>query len=85
MSIKTFFSITPPDGQSPREWAKQYWDTYGFDYDLEKCAAAVLAWPVDDEGPEADQALKDALDEDSIEYTTFEADDDVLFGLKDAT
>lgn len=72
--MATFFSITV--NTDAAEWAKQKWDTYGFDYDTERTAGnVVIAWALED----GDDALKEALDEDGIEYETFEADPERFF------
>lgn len=57
------------------------YDTYGFDYDTERFGSdTVLAWAFED-----DDELRKALDEDGIEYTTFEVEDlDRFFGLDKA-
>lgn len=78
MAIATFFSIKPPAGEDAREWAREYWDTYGFDYDLERCGPRIFAWPLEDD-EDAEDELREALDEDDIEYTTFRADIDEMF------
>jgi hypothetical protein len=36
---------TPGDA---REWCKKYWDTYGFDYDIESCHGSIVTiWPLE--------------------------------------
>lgn len=81
----TFFTIFVPDSWSgtEREWADLHWDTYGFDYDTERCSAGgVLAWPCNDEEKEEDAVLelKMELDDDDIQYETFEATHETMFG-----
>lgn len=84
MALSTFFSIKPPNGEDALSWAKEMWDTFGFDYDIERCGPCVFAWPCNDaETPEqATKELSDALEADDIEFTTFEADADELFGIE---
>lgn len=74
----TFFTIASPEGENPRSWAKKVWDTYGFDYDTERFGSnTVCAWPLVDE-----DMLREALEEDDIDFTTFEVEDlDAFFGL----
>ena len=48
-----------------REWAKQCWDTYGFDYDPATGDLQVFVWPL--EGVSMDQ-LKENLDSDQVQY-----------------
>lgn len=77
----TFFVITVPDADDPCAWAKRMWDAYGFEYDTERFGReTVLAWSID-----SDEELKEELDYDGIQYTTFQVEDlDEFFGLKDA-
>lgn len=71
--LSTFFTITTPGLAS--KWAEMYWDTYNFDYDLEKTTHnTILAWAL-----ESDADLKAALDADEIKYETFKADVDQMF------
>ena len=82
-NLHTFFSITVPKEFGAREWAKQYWDTYGFDYDTERADhGGLLAWPCNDEenGDLAVAELKRELDDGGIEYETFQATHDTIFG-----
>lgn len=76
----TFFTIFVPRNEDPRTWAKQMWDTYGFDYDTTKFGAhSVCAWALE-EGEEDE--LREALDEDDIYYEEFEVEDlNAFFGL----
>lgn len=81
----TFFSIVVPGEWTgkEREWADRFWDTYGFDYDTERCASGgVLAWPCNDEEDETKAAtvLERALSEAGIEYEIFEATFETVFG-----
>jgi hypothetical protein len=72
----TFFSIVPPAGEDARVWAHRMWDTYGFDYDNERCGPCILAWPCE----RTEEELSQALEADGIMFSTFEADADELFG-----
>lgn len=66
----TFFTITVPKGNA-KEWACNYWDTYGFDYDLERTTKyTVCAWASEC----SDEELKEALNDDGIEYTTLQVE-----------
>ena len=79
--MATFFRITiPQDMGDPNTWAKRYYDTFGFDWDLERSdSTSILAW-ADGVG---DDELEEALENDYIEFTTFEVEDvDRFFGLK---
>jgi hypothetical protein len=78
----TFFRITVPDGEDPREWAPRMWDNYGFDYDLASADEnSILAWAILDVlDPEA--VLKAYLEADGILFHTFQVGDvDRFFGL----
>lgn len=77
--MSTWFIITPPNGEDGKAWAKRMWDTYGFDYDMERTGQCVFAWGYGDDEDTADDDLKKALDDDEIEYETFEAELDVIF------
>lgn len=73
-----FFTIQVPSGIEPRDWAKQMWDTYGFDYATDRFGTnTVCAWALDD-----DDELQEALEDDDVSFTTFEVEDlDSFFGL----
>jgi hypothetical protein len=71
----TFFRIYPPEGVDGKEWARQQWDTHGFDYDRDQTTYnVVIAWSL-----ESDDELKNSLEAAQIEYTTFKADPDSFF------
>lgn len=74
----TFFTITVPAGEDPRAWAKRMWDTYGFDYDMERIGEqTICAWPM-----YHNEDLIETLEQDDIRYETFEVEDvDRFFGL----
>jgi hypothetical protein len=81
--LHTFFTITVPEGFGAREWADKYWDTYGFDYDTERAAhGGLLAWPCNDEEDRdlSVTELKHELDDGGIEYETFQATLNTIFG-----
>jgi hypothetical protein len=77
--MSTFYRILVPTGESPREWAHRLWDTYGFDYDLQRCGeGSVVAWPLD----VTEEELSRALRQDGIEFETFDVEDvDRFFGI----
>lgn len=67
---------------NPVEFARKYWDTYGFDYDMERARKGQLwAWPVDCTLAE----LEKNLAEDSISFSRAEVDLDVFFALERLT
>lgn len=77
-----FFKIRVPEyvPESPRDWARAVWDTYGFDYDIERSADFILAWAIDI----SDEELAENLEHDEIEFSTFEIPDedlDKFFGI----
>lgn len=78
-TLATFYIISPPSNEDGKTWAKKVWDTYGFDYDLERTGQTVFAWACD----VSDEELQSALNEDSIHYESFKADVNVVFGFSD--
>ncbi len=69
--LTTIF-IIPTTGDA-RTWADQYWDTYGFDFDTDRCrSGSVYAWSLHDD----DDGLRKALAEDRIEFQTITVDFD---------
>ena len=76
--LDPFLHIMVPGHTNVREWADKWWDTYGFDYDTERCARGQLwAWPCDVSLDE----LKANLDAAGIQYVIHEFDSNVFFGL----
>lgn len=76
----TFFVIKPDLSAfgvpSMLHWAKAYWDTYGFDYDISRSRGdAVFAWALNVSADE----LKQALDQAEIPYETFDSNVQHLF------
>lgn len=65
-----FFRITPPT-QSLTSWAREYEEIFGFEWALDHTIqeGKVIAWPSEDSDVEI---LKEYLDEEEIEYSTFE-------------
>lgn len=83
--MNTFFWITIYGELDAKDWAKKYWDTYGFDYDLERTGGdTVFAWPYNDHS-DTDEAkstaeLKRELDDAGIAYETQRLSLDSVFG-----
>jgi len=75
MALDTYFKITPPEGETARDWARRAWDTYCFDYLTEMTADTVFAWT---DGVSVDQ-LKAALEADNIEFEIIEAETNTIF------
>jgi len=72
MATATFFRI-----HKDLAWARQYWDTYGFDFDTQsERNGTFLAWA---DGISSDE-LQLSLTEAGVRYTCFEADPEQLIG-----
>ena len=83
--MNTFFWIIITGESDAKDWAKRYWDTYGFDYDLERTGGdTVFAWPYNDfsDVDEAKSAamLEGELDAAGIAYETQRLSLDSVFG-----
>ena len=65
-SFKMF--VISPGARDARDWARRFWDTYGFDYDAERSTDEVVyAWA---HGDQTDEGLAQELEEDNVEFST---------------
>lgn len=72
------FIIKPP-AKDARQWAQEFWDTYGFDYDKERSTADVVyAWPLE---PVTEEQLGEKLAEDKIDFSSHAVDWDAWFNV----
>ena len=83
--MNTFFWITVTGESDAKDWARRYWDTYGFDYDLERTSGnTVFAWPCNDLADVDEQKsaamLESELDAAGIAYETQRLSLDNVFG-----
>lgn len=69
-TVTMVFLLTP----KPREWFKQMWDTYGFDWDTEHLG---VIWPIEDQSV---RGLRRQLATDGIQTETFRTSVSRWFG-----
>lgn len=76
-----YYQLTVPDGADVGHWAREHWDTYGFDYEawthFPAVAAAVdsgqlIFWPLDD-------GCLDRLQDDGIHFERLDLTPDQLY------